>query len=160
VVSARMTIRLCRAACARRTSGSAMQSRCGNKQGTGRRGLSLLCFYFGCSLRRPVIMPSLGHDFAAAEPVIEAVQQPERRRTIFRAVNPPSSRASRVGAGVEPRHHARVVRSRPAGISRRADIAGGPALSRPHAKLQAKSFAPLQVAAGRVGVCGSARGRG
>jgi hypothetical protein len=130
-----------------------------NKQGTGRRGLSLLCFYFGCSLRRPVTVPSLVHAPGGGRTGIPGHSQPERKRTSFRAVNPPSSRASRIRAGVEPRHHARVVRSRPEGIPRRADIAGGPACSHPRPILQCE-FRALASRGGTSGSMGDAERAG
>lgn len=105
---------------------------------------SHILLYFGCSLRRPGTVPSLVHAPSGGRTGIPGHSQPERKRASFRAVNPPSSRASRVGAGVEPRYHAMVVRSRPAGIPRRADIAGGPARSHPHAKPHARVSRPCK----------------
>lgn len=125
-------------------SRNASRLRQSNKGQGGGASLSYL-LYFGCSLRRPGTVPSLVHAPSGGRTGIPGHSQPERKRASFRAVNPPSSRASRVGAGVEPRYLALLEDlSRPAVIPRRADIAGGPARSHPHAKPHARVSRPCK----------------
>ena len=76
---------------------------CAKQQGPGRRGLALMSLLLRMQPSPPRAVPSLVHASRGGRTGIRGHSQPEKRRTSFRAVNPQSSRASRVGAGVEPR---------------------------------------------------------
>ena len=112
-----------------------------NQQGTGRLGLDLCSFDFGCSLSHP----------ASCQPQVQR-RRPKRSAPLsklqrdiarFEPSIPPSSRASR-SFKRELNLAAANGSARPAEIPRRSDLAGGPARPSPLSKLSAR-LSPCRV---------------